>query len=369
MLISRILEKAANSGHLNNISAEEISQMAEEFNVPLQLVRDTILQLDSLMNQWAKKVVDDLLKNKGSIDSSSQAYSHPYTASSEEIEYTTLDIVSRNFSTDRGFYYLSCRRTHRRQIEYFIQDNFPALKMVYIPSGIFNGNYVKAFFMSAGTITQQQWRSIWLWEQSHRFKELPRNPSHFPDDIGVDGIDRSPVESVTYQQAEGFCYLLSDLSGRNYRLPTEIEWEYAARAGTKTTYHFGEEPLLSSLRCQFAPSFWLGRLMEWGFKWGGPQAIHSHKPNGFGLYNVHGNVWEWCQSNDSKGVRRGGGWGDLAANCTASARGEGNHLSYPGGIGFRVVCEAIDLGERYRNYSFPNGNNLLSKIQLNEDSH
>src|SRR5262249_11901932 len=135
-------------------------------------------------------------------------------------------------------------------------------------------------------------------------------------------------------------------AGRVYRLPTEAEWEYACRAGTTTAFHTGNS--LSSTQANF------GKGLD---SRGRPCKVGSYKPNAWGLYDMHGNVWEVCSDRfskdyyetrpkkDPKGpaegksrVVRGGGWNEGASFCRASSR-----VAFPpdvrrGGLGFRVVC-------------------------------
>jgi formylglycine-generating enzyme required for sulfatase activity len=160
------------------------------------------------------------------------------------------------------------------------------------------------------------------------------------------------VESVSWHDAVKFCEKLSNLPeekrrGRNYRLPTEAEWEYACRAGTKTDYYTGngEEAL---------------KRAGWyhGNSDGHPHPAGKLEKNTFGLFDMHGNVWEWCSDwyaedyskdsdkKDPEGpktgasrVLRGGSWFSLAYGCRAAFRDDDySPGSRDGNIGFRVVC-------------------------------
>jgi formylglycine-generating enzyme required for sulfatase activity len=177
-----------------------------------------------------------------------------------------------------------------------------------------------------------------------------------------------PVENILWKNAVDFCTLLSELpeekkAGRRYRLPTEAEWEYACRAGTTTPFHFGKS--LSAKQANFHGDFPYGGADK------GPYLrrtakVGSYEPNAWGLYDMHGNVWEWCSDyydrdyyrgspkEDPKGpekgvmstdygdffrVTRGGSWIDEARACRSAFRyrampEEPNRL-----VGFRVVCE------------------------------
>jgi formylglycine-generating enzyme required for sulfatase activity len=119
--------------------------------------------------------------------------------------------------------------------------------------------------MGVTEVTQAQWKAI-----------MRHNPSKFKgDDL--------PVENVTWNGAVEFCKRLSHISGKRYRLPTEAEWEYACRAGSQTRYYFGDEP------SQLGEHAWYSENSD-----GKTHPVGQTKPNAFGLYDMHGNVAEWC---------------------------------------------------------------------------
>src|SRR5262249_52025779 len=133
---------------------------------------------------------------------------------------------------------------------------------------------------------------------------MGKNPSHFSAAGGgkerVKGMDtkKLPVERVSWDDAVEFCRRLSALpeeekAGRVYRLPTEAEAEYACRAGTRRAFHYGDK--LSSKQANFDGQYAYGGA-EKGEYLGRPVAVNSkgYEPNEFGLYHMHGNVWEWC---------------------------------------------------------------------------
>ena len=196
---------------------------------------------------------------------------------------------------------------------------------------------VTAFSIGTYPITQAQWRVVAGWPEIE--EELSPSPSGFAG-------DSRPVEMITFLQAQEFCDRLSQHTGRAFRLPSEAEWEYACRSGTKTPFHFGEE---------LTPE--TSNFLETHHE---TTEVGKYPANGYGLYDMHGNVWEWCtdvwhnsydgapttsvpwleDGFDEARVLRGGSW-DSEANCCRSAYRIG--CKYDGCdyfIGFRVVCES-----------------------------
>jgi uncharacterized protein (TIGR02996 family) len=132
----------------------------------------------------------------------------------------------------------------------------------------------RGLWLGVHPVTQAQWRKV-----------LGTTPSHF------EGEDL-PVEMVSWDDCQAFCAMLRRRDGRPYALPTEAEWEYACRAGTTTPFHFGE--VLNGIQANC-----LGRYPH-GTHEKGPSLerttpVGSYRPNAFGLWDMHGNVYEWCQ--------------------------------------------------------------------------
>jgi len=140
-----------------------------------------------------------------------------------------------------------------------------------------------AFWMAKTPITQAQWREVAGWPRINL--DLKPDPSHFKG-------DQRPVESVSWEDAMEFCRRLSQRTGRRYSLPSEAQWEYACRAGTTTPFHFGATltPDLANYDGNY--------VYENGLKGTYREQttdVASFPANPWGLYDMHGNVWEWCR--------------------------------------------------------------------------
>jgi len=184
----------------------------------------------------------------------------------------------------------------------------------------------KGFYMQTTPVTQGQWAAI-----------MGNSPSYFQIS------DNHPVESVSWEEAKEFIALLnSRTEGVTYRLPTEAEWEYACRAGSNTPYANGNN------------------LDEMGWSINNSlsttQPVAQKKPNNWGLYDMHGNVWEWCEdwygdyspgsvtdptgANSGTGrVIRGGSWLHQAGRSRSAKRGGYSPSSNYYSLGFRLVME------------------------------
>ena len=166
---------------------------------------------------------------------------------------------------------------------------------------------VSSFFLGKYPITQSQWRAVAAYPVVER--ELKPNPSHFWG-------DNRPVEQVSWDDATEFCQRLSKQTGRTYRLPSEAEWEYACRAGTTTPFHYGEtlSDNLANYCAQyrdFESNIYRGtysRSVQGRYRQETTE-VGKFPPNPFGLYDMHGNVWEWCADDwhdDYTGAPRDG---------------------------------------------------------------
>jgi formylglycine-generating enzyme required for sulfatase activity len=242
-----------------------------------------------------------------------------------------------------------------------VRTNSVGMKLVWIPPGEFmmgskfspwevtrryNGSPVRyqnehpqrkvmltrGFWLAESEVTQAQYRAV-----------MGGNPSDYRG-------DNLPVEMVSWHDAMEFCRKLSQREGRTYSLPTEAQWEYAARAGTDTAYCFGDDPSQ------------LGEYAWYGSGTSGRHPVKKKKPNAFGLYDMHGNVWEWCldwyqgsynglghvdpigPSSGQSRVARGGAW-HVYAGPYRSALREGYNPDARNryrDVGFRVLLVSVE---------------------------
>ena len=256
--------------------------------------------------------------------------------------------------------------THQRQLFREALVEGIQLEMLLIPGGTFLmgsakdelGSYddeypqhevtVPPVFMSRTPITQAQWRLVAGYPQVNQ--DLTSDPSNFKGDT-------RPVEQVNWNEAQEFCARLSARTRRTYRLPTEAEWEYACRAGTKTPFHFGET--LSDELANYRATETFGRGIP-GEDRAETTDVASFPPNAFGLHDMHGNVWEWCEDDwhsnyddaptdgsawldkdvnkDKSKLLRGGSWLAIPRNCRSACRNYGSREDRYHDFGFRVCC-------------------------------
>jgi len=202
---------------------------------------------------------------------------------------------------------------------------------------------VASFFMGQFSVTQAQYEAV-----------MGENPStKYDADRFV--APNKPVVGVSWHDAVAFCEKLSEQTGRPYRLPSEAEWEYACRAGTETPFYFGETITTDLANYNGNSAYGNGSKGKYREKL---TAVGSFPANGFGLFDMHGNVWEWCldhwhenyQGAPSDGsawnvggegdrrVRRGGSWGYDPRYCRSACRSRNTPDIGYFIIGFRVCC-------------------------------
>jgi len=200
-------------------------------------------------------------------------------------------------------------------------------------------NLTKGFWLGRYEVTQGEWETL-----------MGNNPSNFKN-----AGKRAPVETVSWEKAMAFCRKLNKREGSaghlphgyEYSLPTEGQWEYACRAGTTGPYHTG--------RGESA----LGRTGWWNRNSGSKtHSVGQKEANVWGLYDMHGNVWEWCydrfgkystgRATDPAGpstgsfrVLRGGCWGNYARFCRSAFRNNGTTSRHDDDLGFRLALRTV----------------------------
>ena len=278
----------------------------------------------------------------------------PKSTGSYQFDVITVDSKGKEIKREQG------------EAQYLTEElgNGVNIEMVAIPGGTFmmgspeeefyndekpqHQVTVSSFLISKYPVTQEQWRAIASREDLKVERDLNTDPSSFKG-------NNHPVEQVSWYDAVEFCQRLSKATRKEYRLPSEAEWEYACRAGTTTPFHFGET--ISTNISNYDGNYTYGD---------GAKGIYREKttpvgefpPNAFGLYDMHGNVREWCADNwhdNYKGAPtdcsswtqdgnnkcsplRGGSCYDFPFVCRSAFRlidGRDYTLDV---IGFRIVC-------------------------------
>lgn len=268
-------------------------------------------------------------------------------------------------------------KREQRQAEYYAEDlgNGITLDMMLINSGSFMMSSpehelersdsespqhlvnIQQFCIGKYLVTQEQWRAVAGLPQVRR--ELNTDPSNFKG-------DKRPVEQVSWYDAVEFCERLANHTKKRYRLPSEAEWEYTCRAGTTTPFHFGET--ITSKLANYRGTETYGAGVKGTYR-EETTVVGSFKvANAFGLYDMHGNVWEWCLDNwhdDDEGaptdgsawfdddynlyqkqgyaILRGGSWNLNPAFCRSACRSNLNRNYLYSSIGFRVMCAAARI--------------------------
>ncbi|MUG96395.1 SUMF1/EgtB/PvdO family nonheme iron enzyme [Scytonema sp. UIC 10036] len=252
------------------------------------------------------------------------------------------------------------------QANFFTEDlgNGITLDMVEIPGGQFvmgsppnereresdespqHTVTIQPFFMSKFAVTQEQYQAV-----------MGNNPSRFKEEG-----EKRPVETVSWNDATQFCDTLSERTGKSYRyrLPSEAEWEYACRAGTTTPFHFGET-ITSDLANYDGSAIYASEPK--GQYRQQTTLVGSFPPNAFSLYDMHGNVWEWCldtwhdnyngapidgsawinnSNNDNQILLlRSGSWGFNPRDCRSAYRLRNPRDDRNDCVGFRVVVAVL----------------------------
>jgi len=273
----------------------------------------------------------------------------------EEFKFETLTLDSNGEITER--------RNHTAQQFTQALGNGSSLDMVVVPEGTFlmgslsgqgyedecprHNVRVPGFLMGKYPVTQAQWRAVMGQLPPCRTKGLTR-----------------PVDRVSWNDASAFCERLSQLTGRAYRLPTEAEWEYACRAGTTTPFYCGET--ITTDQANYVGEH-IYRSEPKGVYRHGSTQVGSFAPNPFGLYDMHGNVWEWCADtwhDDYSGapangsiweanpgsprILRGGCWHDTPDLCRSATRLKQNPGEGEDFFGLRVALASLEQNPTIR---------------------
>ena len=230
----------------------------------------------------------------------------------------------------------------------------------------------KGFYMQATEVTIGQWRSF-IGDTGYRTeaetgdgayifagKKWEKKKGYYWDNPGFSQTEKHPVTCVSWNDVQKFIKWLNRKENKSYRLPTEAQWEYACRAGSDTPFYWGKRPDegyanfadLTYSR-EFPSMKYANRGFNDGYVYTAPAG--TFKPNNWGLYDMSGNVWEWCEdwygdypsvhvtdpegaSSGTARVLRGGSWYFIAGDLRSAGRGMGGPDGRRGHIGFRVVC-------------------------------
>jgi formylglycine-generating enzyme required for sulfatase activity len=241
----------------------------------------------------------------------------------------------------------------------YVEKNSIGMELILIPAGTFrmgsplterdrgkmeaqvDVTLTRPFYLGIKEVTQGQWRAV-----------MGTRP--WKRELNVAEGDTFPATCISWTDAQEFCRKMSEKEKIEYRLPTEAEWEYACRAGTTTRFSFGES------EDELSDHAWWGALIGKG----GIEREHfAHQvgqkmPNAFGLYDMHGNVWEWCEDYfadqlpgktdplvvdgaSSAHVVRGGGWSLAESYCRSAFRSWYAAKARINYLGFRVAFSAV----------------------------
>jgi formylglycine-generating enzyme required for sulfatase activity len=189
------------------------------------------------------------------------------------------------------------------------------------------------FYMQTTEVTQGQWKTVMgtePWKGKNYVKEGPNYPASY----------------VRWDDAVAYCKKLSEAEGKTYRLPTEAEWEYACRAGTETTWSFGnDEKVLGDYACYHKNT--------WGIDEKYAHQVGLKKPNAFGLYDMHGNVWEWCHDYYGEDYYKQSPAQDPTGPTSGSSRVlRGGSWIIFAGISRSALRVRFDAGSPFHGYDF-----------------
>ncbi|MBW4678037.1 MAG: SUMF1/EgtB/PvdO family nonheme iron enzyme [Desmonostoc geniculatum HA4340-LM1] len=346
-----------------SLTAENPSKGAKTPIIQIPSTSSAPIQQKSSPNYWSRRRVIQTIGFMGGglgltilVPRLLQSHSGENTTkptteiSLKTFEFKTVTVNAQGNITKRS----------NHEAKYFVENlgNGVTLEMVQIPGGTFKmGSLeeeaerssdespqhqvrVPGFFMGKYEVTQAQYQAI-----------MGTNPSNFKG-------EKRPVDQVSWDDAVEFCKKLSQKTGGTYRLPSEAEWEYACRAGTTTPFYFGET--ITTDLVNYNGNYPYGSAPKGEYRQQTTD-VGIFRPNSFGLYDMCGNIWEWCQDvyndnyqgapkdgsvwltgkNNKNKLLRGGSWILNAQGCRSANRGSyarGSRFSY---VGFRVVAVAV----------------------------
>lgn len=292
--------------------------------------------------------ITKLISNNASNNSTSTSITQPATTTdNKSFEFETVKVDASGKIIERT----------KKIANQFIEDLGQGIKleMVEVPSGTFTMGSpsseanrdsdedpqhkvnIESFYLGKYEVTQAQYQAI-----------MGNDPSNFKG-------DNLPVEQVSWNEAVEFCKKLSAKTGKTYRLPSEAEWEYAARAGTTTPFAFGET--INTNIVNYDGNYPYGQAAQGEYRQKTIAVGSLGVANAFGLYDLHGNVWEWCQdiyqpnyngtptngkaweqtTNDNYRVLRGGSWNGSGKDCSSTLRNFSVSDFLVFDLGFRIV--------------------------------
>lgn len=252
---------------------------------------------------------------------------------------------------------------HKKQAFYYTEDlgGGIELEMVYVPAGSLSIRTadreekiidIPSFHMGKYPVTQAQYQAV-----------IGKNPSYFNSKQGFPYSNRMPVEQISWSNAQTFCSVLHINTKKHYKLPDEFQWEYACRAGTTTPFYFGDTitTYVANYYGNGRPTY--ARESQTAEGQQRTTTVGLYPPNSFGLYDMHGNVWEWCKDrqpekskhyigqghaftnpvNKKTYLIKGGCWYSSPHQCLPEIRSAWlredmeNNFHFKR-IGFRVIC-------------------------------
>ncbi len=339
--------------------SDQINHRLDRLFTELEAIKASINNLNLALQETKQVAKITSKRNSESINSSEEESNN---LKCFEFEVITVDEKGEEIKRES------------KQAQYLVEDlgNGVTLDMVYIPGGSFmmgtavdeikrlykryhtekfiheHPQYqitMQPFLMGKYPVTQGEWKAI---------SSLPKVKSDLNPDPSKFKGDDLPVENISWEDAIEFCQRLSFHTGREYRLPSEAEWEYACRAGTTTPFNFGET--ITGKLVNYNARMTYGSERQGAYRQR-TTPVGIFPPNAFGLYDMHGNVWNWCEDdwhdnyedtpmdgrawtsrNSSLKVMRGGSWFINPWFCRSASR----FLNLPdvrnGFFGFRVAC-------------------------------